>query len=55
MQVVDLSDEHMRFVTVCTHIDDPDEERDNVVWVREACLRNTLTKGLKVNLASFGR
>ena len=51
MQVVDLSKEHMRFVTVCTHIDDPDEERDNVVWVREAWLRNTLTKGLKVKVA----
>lgn len=51
MQVVDLSDEHMRFVTVCTHIDDPDEERDNVVWVRESWLRNTLAKGLKVKVA----
>lgn len=51
MQVVDLTDEHMRFMTVCTHIDDPDEERDGVVWVRESWLRDTLTKGLKVKVA----
>ncbi len=51
MQIVDLTDEHMRFVTVCTHIDDPDKERDSVVWVRESWLRNTLPKGLKVKVA----
>lgn len=41
----------MRFVVVCTHIDDPDEERDSVAWVRESWLRKTLTKGLKVKVA----
>jgi len=51
MRVVDLSDEHMRFVTVCTHIDDPNEERDRVTWVRESWLSNTLAKGLKVKVA----
>lgn len=51
MQIVDLTDEHMCFVATCTHIDDPDEERDSVIWVRELWLRNTLTKGLKVKVA----
>lgn len=51
MRIVDLTDEYMRFVTVCTHIDDPDEERDSLVWVRESWLRNTLAKGLKVKVA----
>lgn len=51
MQVVDLTDENMRFVTLCTHIDDSDEERDGVAWVRESWLRNSLAKGLKVKVA----
>lgn len=51
MQVVDLTDEHMCFVALCTHIDDPSEESDGVVWVRETWLRNTLAKGLKVKVA----
>lgn len=50
MHVVDLTDEHIRFVTVCTHIDDSDEETDGVAWVRESWLRDTLLKGLRVKV-----
>lgn len=50
MQVVDLTDEHMRFVAVCTHIDESNEEIDNVVWVRESWLRDNISKGLKVKV-----
>lgn len=50
MRVVDLTEEHMRFVTLCTHIDDPNEERDGITWVRESWLRNTLAKGLRVKV-----
>ena len=51
MQVVDLTEEHMRFVALCTHVDDPAEERDRVIWVREAWLRKALAQGLKVKVA----
>jgi GNAT superfamily N-acetyltransferase len=51
MHVVDLTDENMRFVTLCTHVDDPDEERDSIARVRESWLRNNLAKGLKVKVA----
>lgn len=50
MQVVDLKDEHMRFVTLCTHIDDPNEERDNLARIRESWLKESLAKGLKVKV-----
>ncbi len=50
MRVVALTEEHMRFVTLCTHIDDPNEERDGITWVRESWLRNTLAKGLRVKV-----
>ena len=50
MQVVDLTDEHMRFVAVCTHIDDFNEEIDSVFWVRESWLRDSISKGLKVKV-----
>jgi hypothetical protein len=36
MQVIDLKEDHMRFVTLCTHLDDLDEERDSVARVRES-------------------
>ncbi len=51
MNVIDLTDKHMHFVTTCTHIDDPDEERDGILDVREKWLRETMTKGLKVKVA----
>jgi GNAT superfamily N-acetyltransferase len=54
MRVVDLTDEHMHFVSLCTHIDDPDPERDSVIWVRESWLRNALTEGLRVKVAIDG-
>ena len=51
MQVVDLIDKYMHFVSACTHIDDPNEERDKILWVRESWLQNTMKKGLKVKVA----
>ena len=51
MEVLDLTDEHMHFVTVCTHIDDPDAERDSVAWIRQSWLTDTLAKGLRVKVA----
>ena len=51
MQVVDLTDEHMRFVSMCTHVDDSDEEINRVFGIREAWLRETISKGLKVKVA----
>jgi len=51
MQVVDLTDEYMRFVAVCTHIDDSNKEIESVCWVRESWLRDTISKGLKVKVA----
>ncbi len=51
MNIIDLTDEYMRFVALCTHIDDPDEERDSIVSVRESWLKDTLAKGLSVKVA----
>jgi GNAT superfamily N-acetyltransferase len=51
MQVVDLTDEHMRFVALCTHTDDPDEERDDAARVRESWLRDAMARGLRVKVA----
>lgn len=51
MQVVDLTDEHMHFVTSCTHVDDPNEESDSAARVRESWLRHNLGEGLKVKVA----
>jgi GNAT superfamily N-acetyltransferase len=51
MRVVDLTDEHMRFVTLCTHIDDFSEEEDRVAWIRESWLKSNLKKGLRVKVA----
>jgi len=50
MQVVDLTDEYLRFVTVCTHVDDVSEEIEKAACVREAWLRDNLTKGLRVKV-----
>lgn len=51
MEVVDLTEEYMRFVTVCTHLDDPNEERDQVIGVRERWLEDTMAEGLRVKVA----
>ncbi len=51
MKIVDLTDEYMRFVSLCTHIDDQNEETNSVVAVREAWLRDTMAKALKVKVA----
>ena len=50
MQVVDLTDEHMRFVALCTHTDELNEERESAAGVRETWLRDTLAKGLRVKV-----
>ena len=41
----------MRFVALCTHIDDSSCEIESVYWVRESWLRETISKGLKVKVA----
>jgi GNAT superfamily N-acetyltransferase len=51
MEIVDLTDDHMLFVSSCTHIDDLDEEKDRARRVRESWLRNALMRGLKVKVA----
>lgn len=51
MKVVDLTDEYFRFVSLCTHIDDPNEERDSIVSIRESWLREAMAKGLIVKVA----
>ncbi|UCG92094.1 MAG: GNAT family N-acetyltransferase [candidate division WOR-3 bacterium] len=51
MQVVDLTDKYFHFVSLCTHIDDPNEERDSIVSIRESWLREAMTKGLTVKVA----
>ena len=53
MHVVDLTDEYMRFVALCTHIDDSSGEIESVYWVRESWLRETISKGLKVKVANL--
>ena len=50
MQVIDLTDEHMHFVTVCTHDDDTNEDYERVAPVREAWLKDNLAKGLRVKV-----
>ena len=51
MQVIDLNDEHMRFVASCTHMQDLDEESERAREVRESWLRDSLAEGLKVKVA----
>lgn len=51
MQVIDLTDEHMYFVTRCTHDDETNEDSEKVAPVREAWLRENLAKGLRVKVA----
>ncbi len=51
MQVIDLNDEHMRFVASCTHVQDLDKESEKACAVRETWLRNSLSTGLKVKVA----
>jgi GNAT superfamily N-acetyltransferase len=51
MQVIDLQEEHMQFVASCTHIEDPNEERDSVLNVRITWIREAMNKGLKVKVA----
>lgn len=51
MEVVDLTYEYMNFVSVCTHIDDQNEETDKIVRVREAWIKESMAKGLKVKVA----
>jgi GNAT superfamily N-acetyltransferase len=50
MQVLDLNDEHMRFVASCTHMQDLDEETERAREVRESWLKDYLAKGLKVKV-----
>lgn len=50
MQVIDLTDEHMRFVTVCTHDDDMDNDREKAAPERETWLKDNLAKGLRVKV-----
>jgi GNAT superfamily N-acetyltransferase len=51
LQVIDLTDEHLHFVTLCTHIDDPDDDMDRIAGIREKWLRDTMPKGLKIKVA----
>ncbi len=51
MQVIDLTDEHMYFVTRCTHDDETNEDSEKVAPVRETWLRENLDKGLRVKVA----
>lgn len=51
MRVVDLTDEYFRFVSLCTHIDDPNEERDSIVSIRKSWLREVMARGLTVKVA----
>jgi GNAT superfamily N-acetyltransferase len=41
----------MRFVSVCTHANDDNDEIEKAAPVRESWLRDNLTKGLKVKVA----
>jgi GNAT superfamily N-acetyltransferase len=50
MQVIDLTDKHMRFVTLCTHDDDTDEDTEKAAPVRETWLKDNLAKGLRVKV-----
>lgn len=50
MQVVDLQEEHMQFVASCTHIDDSNEERNNVLPIRESWIKEAMAKGLKIKV-----
>lgn len=47
MQVVDITDEHIRSVAACAHIDDSSEKINKILWVSESWLRDTISKGLK--------
>ena len=51
MQVVDLTDEHMRFVTHCTHDDTNKEKFEKVCEIRENWIRESMKQGLKVKVA----
>jgi GNAT superfamily N-acetyltransferase len=51
MRVLDLTDEYIGFVSACTHTDDPDEERDSIISVRETWIKEALGKGLRIKVA----
>lgn len=50
MEVIDLNDEHMRFVATCTHNEDNNNEIEKAALVRESWLRDNLTRGLRVKV-----
>jgi GNAT superfamily N-acetyltransferase len=51
MEVVDLTEEYMRYVALCTHMDDPDEEKDRAANERESWIKVNLKNGLKFKIA----
>lgn len=54
MQVVDLTDEHYQFVTLCTHEYQPSDEGDRVIAVRRSWLERMMARGLKIKVAVDG-
>jgi GNAT superfamily N-acetyltransferase len=50
MQVIDLTDEHMRFVAACTHVDDANKDFEKVAPIRATWLKDNLDKGLRVKV-----
>jgi GNAT superfamily N-acetyltransferase/thiol-disulfide isomerase/thioredoxin len=51
MEVVDLTEEYMHFVSVCTHVDDLNEEIVYAAPIREKWIKDTIAKGLKIKVA----
>lgn len=51
MEVVNLTEKYMHFVSVCTHIDDLNEEMKYAASIREKWIRDTMEKGLKIKVA----
>lgn len=54
MEIVDLTSEYMRFVALCTHIDDTNDDRERAARVRAAWLNDNLGRGLSVKVAVDG-
>jgi predicted N-acetyltransferase YhbS len=51
MEVVNLTEKYMHFVSVCTHIDDLNKEMNYAASIREKWIRETMEKGLKIKVA----
>ncbi|MBN1694500.1 GNAT family N-acetyltransferase [candidate division WOR-3 bacterium] len=51
MEVINLTEKYMHFVSVCTHIDDLNEEMKYAASIREKWIKDTIAKGLKIKVA----